>query len=304
MDSPLRRAVEAALTPDPGRPVILEEIIPVGGGSINQTYRLTLRSGERCFLKTHPNPPPRFSQEEARGLAALAEVGILRVPRVLHTSPDPPAQNTTQKRLAPFLVLEAIPTGRPQRDTSERFGRRLAQFHRQAQGQRFGFPQDNYLGLTPQPNGWCQDWADFWRKRRLGHQLELARQAGLSDPTLNRLGDRLLDRLEEWLAEPAESPCLIHGDLWGGNYLIDTSGDPVLIDPAVYFGRREAELAMTRLFGGFDARFYAAYEEAWPLAPGSSERLAIYELYHLLNHLNLFGRGYRDRCLAILRRLL
>ncbi len=304
MDPRLRRAVESALTTDSGRPVLLEEITPVGGGSINQTYLLTLQSGERCFLKTHPNPPPRFFQEEARGLAALAEVGILRVPRVLHTSHHFPVPESAKKRLAPFLVLEAIPTGRPHGDTSERFGRRLAQFHRKAQGQRFGCSQDNYLGLTPQPNGWCHDWTDFWRERRLGHQMELARQAGLSDPTLNRLGDRLLDRLEDWLAEPAESPCLIHGDLWGGNYLVDTSGDPVLIDPAVYFGRREAELAMTRLFGGFDARFHAAYEEAWPLAPGAEERLAIYELYHLLNHLNLFGRGYRDRCLTSLRRLL
>jgi fructosamine-3-kinase len=193
-------------------------------------------------------------------------------------------------------------SGRSGRDFPAEFGRRFARLHRSTRGARFGFPHDNYLGSTPQPNGWSDDGCDFFRRRRLGHQLGLARAGGLADRGLARLGDRLLDRLDRWLDLPGEPACLLHGDLWGGNYLVDDAGAPVLIDPAAYHGHREADLAMTRLFGGFDAAFYAAYEEEWPLSPGSEERRPLYELYHLLNHLNLFGAAYRGRCLAILRR--
>lgn len=119
---------------------------------------------------------------------------------------------------------------------------------------------------------------------------------------MNKHGDRLMDRLEEWLIEPDEPACLLHGDLWGGNYMVDAAGEPVLIDPAAYYGRREADLAMTMIFGGFDGRFYRAYEEVWPLPEGSQDRLEIYKLYHYLNHLNLFGGGYYSSCMAILRR--
>ncbi len=143
---------------------------------------------------------------------------------------------------------------------------------------------------------------DFWRSHRLGFQLRLAREHGVSDDELDRLGDRLMDRLDAWIDLSDEPACLLHGDLWGGNYLSDENGDPVLIDPAVYYGHREADLAMTRIFGGFEPAFYRAYEDEWPLPPGSEDRLPLYELYHLLNHLNLFGRSYRGRCVGILRR--
>ncbi len=210
-----------------------------------------------------------------------------------------------EKEGPPFLVLEAIDTGRRGEGFFETFGRRFAELHRKATGERFGFERDNYIGSTPQPNRWSDDWCEFWRRQRLGFQLDLARRRGLSDRTLDRLGDALLERLDELIGEPAEPPTLLHGDLWGGNgnYMVDEEGAPVLIDPAAYFGRREADLAMTRLFGGFDARFYAAYEEVWPLSPGAETRLDVYKLYHLLNHLNLFGGGYRSSSIDVLRRL-
>jgi fructosamine-3-kinase len=294
-------AVQEILREALGEDALLRNAVPVGGGSINRTFRLTLTDGRTCFLKTHDDPPPGFFEAEAQGLRALAAAtagpAALRVPEMLAVG---------SSSSVPFLLLEAIATGPARAHSSETLGRGLAHLHQAGRGGRYGFEADNYLGLTPQPNAWEEEWCTFWREHRLGHQMRLARRQGLSDPTLDRLADRLADRLDEWLKDRSaedEPPCLIHGDLWGGNYLIDDRGDPVLIDPAVYYGRPEAELAMTRLFGGFDAHFYAAYREVQPLAPGSEERLAIYELYHLLNHLNLFGRGYRDRCLANLKRL-
>ncbi len=155
----------------------------------------------------------------------------------------------------------------------------------------------------PQPNPWTRSWLEFFRRHRLGHQLELARRQGRADGELDRLGERLLDRLDQWLDVPGEPPCLLHGDLWSGNFMVGPQGEPVLIDPACYYGHREAELAMTQLFGGFAPEFYAAYEEAWPLPPESAPRVAIYKLYHLLNHLNLFGGSYRGQCVGVLRRL-
>ena len=209
---------------------------------------------------------------------------------------------------AAFLVMEAIGTGEPRPGFSAAFGRGFARLHAanrdapDGRVERYGFAHDNHIGATPQPNPWTGDWVDFFRRHRLGHQLDLAREKGLSDPELDRLSDRLLDRLDELIGEPEEPPCLLHGDLWSGNTMVGEDGEPVIIDPAAYYGRREADLAMTQLFGGFDRRFYAAYEEVWPLAPGSADRLEIYELYHLLNHLNLFGGGYREGCVAIMRR--
>lgn len=308
MDQRLREAVATLLAEAEGFELggaTLVDSRGVGGGSINRAERVALSDGRSVFVKSNPAPLPRMFACEVAGLAALhaAAGDDLRIPRPLGYGDDP----------LPFIVLEHIESGRGEGDFSARLGRGLAALHRRSveqhrsdaeAGQRYGFEADNYIGATPQENGWSDDWVAFFRERRLGFQLRLAQRNGFGGE-LQRLGGTLLDRLDELIGAPGETDepaCLLHGDLWGGNYLCDDRGQPVLIDPAVYYGRREAELAMTTLFGGFDRHFYAAYEEAWPLQPGSDERLEIYKLYHLLNHLNLFGGGYLGSCLSILRR--
>lgn len=294
MDAQLRTTLEAAIGEATGAPARIAGDRTVGGGSINDARLLELTDGRRFFVKTNRPALAEMFVREAEGLAALAAPGVIRVPRPIATGGG--------DGLRAFLVTEAIAAGRPGRDFFARFGARFAKLHVETRSTRFGFEHDNWIGSTPQPNPWCSDWVEFFREHRLGYQFRLAERQGRADPELARLGDRLLGRLDAWLAAPEEPACLLHGDLWSGNFLADESGDPVLIDPAAYYGRREADLAMTRLFGGFSPEFYRAYEEVWPLAPGADDRSAIYELYHLLNHLNLFGSSYRESCVAILRR--
>ncbi|MEM8933099.1 MAG: fructosamine kinase family protein [Acidobacteriota bacterium] len=302
MDRATRRIVEALIEQRTGEPARWIEDRATAGGCIHDARIVSLADGRSFFVKSRNESAraPGIFDREAEGLralgaafAALETAATVRVPDVIGTATGPPS----------VLVLEAIETGSSGADTQTALGRGLAAMHRATASTRFGFDHDNYLGETPQPNGWLDDWVTFWRQRRLGHQLDLARRNGLSDPTLDRLGDRLLDRLDVILGEVDEPACLLHGDLWGGNVLVDATGRPVLIDPATYFGHREAELAMTALFGGFGPAFYRAYEETWPLPPGAEARRPLYELYHMLNHLNLFGSGYRSSCLERLRRL-
>lgn len=294
MITALERAIEARLETATGQPSEIARTRFVGGGSIHAASVVTLEDSRRFFVKHNASAPPDMFETEAAGLAALAEPGVIRVPG----NPLPGGGGGVPR----FLILEAVETGATKAGFFENFGRRFARLHRETQREPFGFDHDNYIGSTPQPNAETENWVDFWRTHRLGFQLRLARKKGVSDDELDRLGDRLMDRLEEWIDLPGEPACLLHGDLWGGNYLSDENGEPVLIDPAVYYGHREADLAMTRVFGGFEPAFYRAYEDEWPLPPGSEDRLPLYELYHLLNHLNLFGRSYRGRCVGILRR--
>ena len=184
-----------------------------------------------------------------------------------------------------------------------RIGRELAQLHRATAGPAPGFDRDNYLGTTVQPNTPAPDWVSFWRDRRLVWQLDRFAAAGHSGDPLLELGYDLADCLTTIIGEPDEPCVLLHGDLWSGNAAADADGAPVIFDPASYYGRREAELGMMQLFGGFDATCFAAYAEVWPLAPDSARRIAVYRLYHELNHLNLFGRGYYAQCMATLRAL-
>ncbi|MBE7559576.1 fructosamine kinase family protein [bacterium] len=294
MGERLNGALEAAIERATGRPARIACSAPVGGGCINDARRVELSDGRVYFVKSNSDPLPGMFEREAEGLAALAAVGAIRVPVPVCTGGG--------DGVTPFIVMEYIETGAHGPCFFEDFGRRFAELHKKSAGERFGFAHDNYLGNTPQENAWCDDWVEFWRERRFGFQLRLGRTRRQFDASLERLLVRLMDRLPEYIGQPDEPACLLHGDLWGGNYLSDSSGRPVLIDPAVYYGRREADLAMTLLFGGFDRRFYAAYQEVWPLADGSEARLDIYKLYHLLNHLNIFGGSYRSGCMAILSR--
>lgn len=295
MDDRLRTDIETLIEDRTGLPAKIRSRSQAGGGCINDAGRIVLEDGRSFFLKSNPRPLPEMFPREAEALETIAEVGAIRVPRPIGAGGEEPGGT-------PFIVMEYIATGSPKRGFQEDFGRQFAQFHLQSKSDRFGFDHDNYLGSTPQPNSWREDWVEFWRDNRLGFQLELARRNRFSDAAMDRFVDRLMERLPELIGSPDEPPCLLHGDLWSGNFLSDDQGEPVLIDPAAYYGRREADLAMTMLFGGFSSAFHDAYEEVWPLAEGSRDRLEIYKLYHLLNHLNLFGSGYYSGCLSILKR--
>ena len=295
MTNPFTDAVQSVIEQATNQPATIKRSSGVSGGCINDAKIVELTDGRRYFVKSNAASRPRMFQTEAMGLNAMAASNTIRVPRVIGTGGK--EQGTT-----PFIVLEAIESGGRKSDFQALMGQRFAQMHQATTQDQFGFDEDNYIGSTPQPNGWMDDWISFWRERRIGFQLRLARRQGLTDDRMDQLGDRFLGKLDDLISEPHEPACLLHGDLWSGNYIADESGEPVLIDPATYYGRREADLAMTMLFGGFDRKFYAAYEEVWPLADGSDERLEVYKLYHLLNHLNLFGSSYYGGCLAILNR--
>lgn len=280
--------VAAAIEPAVGGHVEIRRRTPLGGGSINRTERLDTTAGP-FVLKSHTAAPPGFFQAEADGLRALASSGTsLTIPRVIACGGDD----------APFLLLDDLGDGTRARDFDERLGRGLAELHR-ASSARFGFAHDNFCGATPQPNPWTDRWVEFYAESRLGFQARLARDAGrLSSRESAALG-RLISRLGDWIDEPPEGPALVHGDLWSGNVHVAADGAPALIDPAAYYAHREAELGMMTLFGGFSSRVFAAYDEAFPLEPGWQHRNALYQLYHLLNHLNLFGEGYKGSVMAL-----
>ena len=271
---------------------------PLSGGDINQAFAVKLVDGRQLFAKTNPRAPRDMFAAEARGLAWLAEARALRVPDVLAVSspdddgPDAPA----------FLALELL-QARPNRpDFDETLGRGLAVLHRfGAPG--FGLDHDNYIGPLPQSNRAHDTWPDFYRRERLEPQLRRAVDRGRASPRMQRAFDRLFAVLPD-LCGPPEPPSRLHGDLWGGNLLTDDTGGPCLIDPAVYGGHREVDLAMMRLFGGFGPRVFAAYEETFPLSPGHEERIDLYQLYPLLVHVNLFGGSYAASVESALARLL
>ncbi len=226
---------------------------------------------------------------EAAGLAALAATRAVRVPAVA-------ALGGTERHA--FLALEWLNLVRGGCDAA--LGRALAALHR-CTSERFGWTRDNTIGSTPQENAWSATWMEFFRDRRLAPQFRRARDRGVRE--LTDAGERLLARVPALLAGHQPRPSLLHGDLWSGNAGRLQDGTPVVFDPAVYFGDREADLAMTELFGGFGPDFHAAYREAWPLDPGYATRRTLYNLYHVLNHCNLFGGGYAQQALAMIAEL-
>ena len=257
------------------------------GGCIANATRIDAGKG-RFFLKWGTGDVSRTFKAEAAGLAVLAEAASpLVVPRVLEVTDR-------------FLLMEWIEPGNRPPDFWEHFGRGLALLH-QFTHSSFGFEADNFIGKTPQRNMWKESWVDFFRACRLEPQVDLARSAGLWKSGWNEPLGRLCSRLIDWLPHHP-SPSILHGDLWSGNFMVSEAGKAVLIDPAVYFGHAEADLAMTELFGGFDNRFYAAYEEISAIEAGYDERKELYNLYHLINHLNLFGASYAGGVERILKR--
>ena len=262
----------------------VEKRVSVSGGDINRAFIIILSSGEKLFLKENCGDLLPMFSSESEGLLALGSAGggAPPVPRPLAWGRD--GENS-------FLLMDAVKTGRL--DSGEKFGASLALLHRNGRSDLCGFQGENRIGSTPQNNKQMQSWHDFFGEQRLGFQWELARGKGYGDFSDEKAMASLLSRLRDILPEPEEGrPSLLHGDLWGGNWMAGEDGRGWLIDPAVYYGHREADIAMTELFGGFPRGFRKGYDNIWPLEPGFSERRDLYNLYHLLNHLNLFGSSY------------
>jgi len=274
IDAAVRASIEEALG------VRIAKLRPTSGGSIAEAFVATFVSGATAFVKTHPTLPAIAMQREAEGLEWLASARAVRIPKVLAVG----------RETTPFLVLELVDVGRGGDADEEAFGRELAALHRTG-APRFGHDVDNFLAILPQENAASPSWASFYRDRRLAPLALLARAKGLIGASLSRRLDQVCDKLEA-LVGPEEPPARLHGDLWGGNRVVDRAGRSWLVDPAVYGGHREIDLAMMRLFGGFGARAFSAYADAFPLAPGAAERVLLNQLYPILAHVVMFGAGY------------
>jgi protein-ribulosamine 3-kinase len=264
----------------------------LGGAGGSESYEWPCESG-MLFVKAGPVERRAALEAEAAGLSELSRAQALRVPRVL-------ASGATDD--AAFLALEWIDAAPADSECARRLGEGLAAMHA-VTAPRFGWDRDNTIGRTNQTNGWMEDWAEFFRERRLRPQLGLAVENGFGK-LVETPGARLLESVHLLLAGHVPRASLLHGDLWGGNWLATPEGEPVIVDPAVYYGDREADLAMTRLFGGFGGAFYRAYEAADALPAGAGLRRELYNLYHVLNHANLFGGGYARQARDMIDRLL
>jgi fructosamine-3-kinase len=257
----------------------------IGGGSISDSYLLETSRGHSFFLKTHENSPDGMYFSEGAGLRALAATKAICVPLVYTVDDD-------------YLLLEYLSPAEKRSDYWQTLGTQLARLH-QHQADQFGFEIDNFCGLTPQPNPQMDNGYDFFAEHRLLYQARIAYDKKLIKRSLIDSLERICHRLPSLV--PEQAPSLVHGDLWSGNIFVGPQGQPALIDPATYYGWAETELAMTTLFGGLDDTFYQAYVETNPLESGWKQRLPLYNLYHLLNHLNLFGSGYLAQVQATIR---
>ena len=281
-----------------GPGVEITERRPLSGSDLNRICRLKTNAGSCIFMKYNAPQNVDFFRAEAAGLAAIRGTGCVRTPMVLGYGVDS-SENIS------FLLLEYIGGhGRAAEKSWECFGKELAAMHRAAAvcftgSGSYGFSEDNFIGTSPQINSPCAGWIEFFRSRRLEVQIRKA-EVYFDRLQLKKL-QSLLTHLDDYLYEP-DAPSLLHGDLWAGNVMTGSDGHLWMIDPAVYVGCREADLAMTELFGGYPEVFYRSYEEEFPLVPGYHDRRDLYNLYHMLNHLNLFGRGYLPEVLWILNR--
>jgi fructosamine-3-kinase len=263
---------------------------PVGGGSINQACALS--DGDRTyFVKVNQANQIDMFVAEALGLQQIWETQTIRVPQPIGWG----TVNTSA-----YIVLEWLDLGYGDHQAWDRMGQNLAALHRVISARGFGWERNNTIGSTPQMNPWTADWVEFFTEHRLRYQFQLATQRGGHFPQQARL----LTAIPAILAGHKPQPSLVHGDLWSGNAAVTQLGEPVILDPAVYFGDREVDLAMTQLFGGFPAGFYSAYNAAFPLEAGYERRKLLYNLYHILNHFNLFGGGYESQATQTIASLL
>jgi fructosamine-3-kinase len=273
-----------------GQPFTAQHHRPVGGGSINQAYALVGQE-QFFFVKINESTQLTMFEREALGLRQIAATQTIRVPQ-------PICWGTVSG--SAYLVLEWLDIGYGTHHAWQEMGRKLAAMHRVVSDHGFGWNWDNTIGATPQVNTWMSQWVDFFTEQRIRYQFQLAQERGGHFPDR----DRLLAAIPEILADHHPQPSLVHGDLWSGNATITKLGEPVIVDPAVYFGDREVDIAMTELFGSFPNDFYRAYSETYPLEPGYRRRKTLYNLYHILNHFNLFGGSYEAQANRMIAALL
>ena len=264
----------------------------VSGGSINSAYKLT-GNNQTYFVKCNSGDQLAMFKAEAAGLNEIAQARAIKVPQ--------PVCYGVAEQTA-YIVLEYIDLRTGGGSEATELGRQLAAMHRQA-APSFGWQHDNTIGSTAQINHHEEDWITFWRDHRLSYQLRLAYEKGCGQK-ITKKGDKLLECFPALFKHYIPRPSLLHGDLWSGNYAYDRDGAPVIFDPAVYYGDRETDIAMTELFGGFSQHFYRAYNEAWPLDDGYKVRKTLYNLYHILNHFNLFGGGYLSQSEAMMDKII
>ncbi len=287
--------IEEAIKGKYGSSVVITGKSPVYGGDINDSSLLALSNGAKVFLKENRAKGENFFAAEAAGLRSIAATSAIDAAHVISSGTD---------NGKAYLLLEYIETGSKSITFWETFGRKLAMMHKAdttdfVSNGRFGFDTDNYIGATPQKNSAKESWIEFFRTMRLEVQFRMADK--YFDSEDRKRISRLLDRLDDLLVEP-DHASLLHGDLWGGNFMVSKDSQPVLIDPAVYVGHAEADIAMTELFGGFAPAFYDSYKSENPFAAGYADRRDIYNLYHILNHLNLFGGSYLSGVQRTVRR--
>lgn len=263
----------------------------LSGGCISNAYKVTFEDDLSCLIKINEHSPADMFIKEAHGLQELQKANAIKVPDVILCDEG-------------FILLEFISIGTKQKNFFKEFGRKFALLHKFT-ADEFGFYEDNYIGSSPQLNinddKTKKNWTSFYFNKRLLYQFKLAEQNGYADSSLRDAFIKIENKIESILGGSEEKPSLLHGDLWSGNYMADENGEACLIDPAVYYGHREADLAMTKLFGGFSQLFYDSYNESFPLREGWKYRENIYMLYHVLNHLNLFGSGYYAHALSLMK---
>lgn len=262
----------------------------VGGGCINEGHRIE-GAGQIYFVKLNrPNQSEMFAAE-ALGLQQMGATQSILVPQPL-------CWGETQSNS--YIVMDWLELGSGGSGSWQEMGRQLAQMHKAGGSEQFGWERNNTIGSTPQINTWCDSWAEFWAETRIGYQIRLANRHGGGFPEAKKVAACI----RKVLADIKPKPALVHGDLWSGNAAIASDGSPVIFDPAAYYGDREVDIAMTELFGGFPPSFYRGYEEVWPLEQGYGDRKDLYNLYHILNHFNLFGGGYGSQAKRMLQRFM
>jgi protein-ribulosamine 3-kinase len=269
----------------------IKSFTSLSGGCISDAYKITTNDKSVFFLKYNPSTSNDMFVREANGLTELAKSDAIRVPEVLGFDDD-------------YILLEYISTGNKKKNFFEEFGRNFAEMHKFT-SESFGFFEDNYIGSNPQKNIPAEkeksNWVEYYFNKRILFQFKLSEKLGNSTEELRKWISILENKIQEIIGNSNEKPALLHGDLWSGNYMVDENGSAVLIDPAVYYGNREADLGMTKLFGGFGSEFYKTYNEIFPLEDGYEYRENIYKLYHILNHLNLFGGGYYSQAISLIK---